>query len=346
MNAFEKNLLFFFHLARMRLFRKWTPLTVILNVTDRCNCNCRHCYADYASRHGRELTTRDWLGILRDLRRNGCHRVSFSGGEPLLRRDLGVLLDAAQGLGMGVTINTNGMLIPEHLDVCRKADVLAISVEGREGHHDQIRGSGTFAKMMSGLKAARRAGIKVHTNTVLNRLNAEDIDFVLDLAVEFGLKAEFALMIEKLTGRESPEERLKLPDGQTREVLRDIIRKKRGGKPILFSEQSYQSVLASWHDFAVDEVWTGSELPLMPTCPAGKIFGLIDADGTFWACPHLIGKIPAGNVLTSGVKEAWRQCGNHPCRGCFQVYHHEFSFLMDMKPLVLWNYIRDFLSRG
>ena len=84
----------------------------------------------------------------------------------------------------------------------------------------------------------------------------------------------------------------------------------------------------------------------MPPCPAGKLFGLIDADGRFWACPHLIDKVKAKNVLKVGVAEAWKVTRNHPCTGCYQVYHHDFGHLMNLKLPVLINYIKAAIGRS
>ena len=84
----------------------------------------------------------------------------------------------------------------------------------------------------------------------------------------------------------------------------------------------------------------------MPKCPAGEFFCLIDADGTLWACPHLLGKIKSKNALDVGVAEAWRVAREHPCRGCYQVYHHEFALLRNLDPRVVWNYFKTGIGLG
>ena len=84
----------------------------------------------------------------------------------------------------------------------------------------------------------------------------------------------------------------------------------------------------------------------MPNCPAGRFFCMIGVDGTLWACPHLIGKIGAKNALDVGVAEAWNTAGKHPCTGCYQIYHHEFSMLMDLNPKILWNYFKTAVGKN
>ncbi len=332
---------FFTNLLPLRIFGSRGPLTVIFNVTNRCNSNCKHCYATYYNRGSRkEMTTTEAKKLILDLRKNGSQRISFSGGEPLLREDIGDLIDHVNALGMGSTLNSNGILVPERLREIQRVDVLAISLDGRPEHHDIFRGEGTGEKALQAVKAAVEAGIRVHTNTVLHKHNLADIDFMLDLAKKHNFRTEFALAITNIFGDGVPAAEIKPTNYEVRNALRYIAKKKKEGAPILFSAAAYESVLNCWEDFAVEGLMHSPAPKGMPKCPAGKFFCLIDANGTLWACPHLIGKIPAKNALEEGVAKAWRIATEHPCTGCYQVYHHEFSLLMDAKPEVVWNYVK------
>jgi MoaA/NifB/PqqE/SkfB family radical SAM enzyme len=332
---------FFLKIFPLKIFGTKGPLTVIFNVTNRCNSLCKHCYAAYYDRdHTQEMTTAEAKSLIVALRENGCQRISFSGGEPLLREDIGELIDYVNSFGMGSTLNSNGILVPQRLPDIENVDVLAISLDGRPEHHDIFRGEGTAAKALEGLKAAVTAGIRVHTNTVLHKYNLEDIDYMLDLAKQYGFKTEFALPITNIFGEGVSADEIKPTNTALRNALTHIIQKKKKGAPILFSAVAYESVLSCWEDFAVEGVLDTTAPTGMPQCPAGKFFCLIDATGTLWACPHLIGKIESKNALDVGVAEAWRVATEHPCTGCYQVYHHEFSLLMDANPKVLWNYVK------
>lgn len=336
-----KSAEFLAKMAWLKISGRKTPLTVILNVTNSCNCRCKHCYAAYPSRDkSKEMTTEDARKLIRDLRKNGCRRISFSGGEPLLREDIGELIDYVNSLGLNSALNTNGILVPDRLDVLKKLDVLAISLDGRPEHHDILRGKGTGEKALEGVRRAADAGLCVHTNTVLHKHNLEDIDYMLNLAGECGAKAEFALAITSIFGNGAGADDVKPSDEEFRRALKHIIRRKREGARVLFSALAYESVLSCWKDFSVEGVLDGPPPEGMPKCPAGRLFCLIDADGAMWACPHLIGKVEAKNALDVGVAVAWRTAGNHPCTGCYQIYHHEFSLLMNLNARVLWNYFK------
>lgn len=335
------NFLFIIRLVRMKLTGKSLPLTVIFNVTNRCNSRCKHCYASYFNRSTKnQMTTKEVKRVIKDLKDNGCLRISLSGGEPLLREDIGQLIDYAKSLGMNVALDSNGFLVPERLNDLKNLDSLAVSLDGKPEHHDLLRGKGSALKALEGIKRALEAGMKVNVNMVINRYNLNDIDYLIGLARKFGFKMEFNLMITNIFGEGISGEEIKPTNEQFKKSIKKIIKLKKEGAPILFSADAYESVLNCWQDFSIEGIINGEPPKGMPLCPAGRFFCLIDADGTLWACPHLIGKIKAKNALKAGVARAWQVANNHPCKGCYQIYHHEFSLLMNLKPEVLWNYFK------
>jgi MoaA/NifB/PqqE/SkfB family radical SAM enzyme len=290
------------------------------------------------------MSTRQIKDLISDLRDNGCLRISFSGGEPLLREDIGELIDYARKMGMSVTLNTNGMLVPQYLSALKNLDSLAISLDGRPEHHNILRGEGTGEKAISAIKQAVEAGIRVNVNTVLNKYNLHDIDYMLDLASRHGFKVEFNLAISNIFGQGLTPDEFKPTSEEFRKALKYIIRKKKEGAPVFFSAAAYQSFLDCWADFSIEGIMDAPAAKGMFRCPAGKVFCLIDADGMLWACPHLIGKIAAKNALEAGVASAWRIATRHPCRCCYQIYHHEFSLLMNLDKRVVWNYFKQWAN--
>jgi MoaA/NifB/PqqE/SkfB family radical SAM enzyme len=336
-----KNVKFFAKLSHMKLTGRSFPISVIINVTNRCNSMCKHCYAAYYTmKTSTDMTTAEINKVIKELGENGCQRISFGGGEPLLRNDIEELIDSVISNGMSCTLNSNGILVPKKIDILRNLDALAISLDGRPENHDAFRGTGTGDRALAAITAAVEAGIRIHTNTVLHKYNLGDVDYILDLAGKYGFKAEFNLVITNIFGDGASPEDVKPTTEEFRNVLRYIIKRKKEGAPILFSAAAYESVLNCWKDFGVEGIMNESPPAGMPECPAGKFYCLIAADGTLWACPHLIGKIEAKNVLEVGVAEAWRIATSHPCTGCYQVYHHEFSRLMNLDPRVIWNYFK------
>src|SRR3954463_11540359 len=86
------------------LGRKY-PLMVTLSVTDRCNFRCEYCKLPEMDRD--EMSTADWLRAIDELADAGMARVTLMGGEPLVRKDLGVLIDRLKERGINIAMNTN-----------------------------------------------------------------------------------------------------------------------------------------------------------------------------------------------------------------------------------------------
>ena len=86
------------------------PLWLLAEVTYACPLHCVFCYnpVDY-TQHGPELTTQEWLKVLRDARAAGSVQCGFSGGEPLVRDDLEELVAEAHKLGFYTNLLTSGI---------------------------------------------------------------------------------------------------------------------------------------------------------------------------------------------------------------------------------------------
>ena len=85
---------------------------VVWNMTRRCNLKCLHCYSSSKNiPYRNELTTDEARAMLRDLAAFGSPVMLFSGGEPLMRKDLPDLARYALAQGMRAVISTNGTLI-------------------------------------------------------------------------------------------------------------------------------------------------------------------------------------------------------------------------------------------
>jgi radical SAM protein with 4Fe4S-binding SPASM domain len=103
--------------AEAKLWKSKRPALESLDIelTERCNCNCIHCYinlpADDSNAIQSELSTEDVKEILREAASLGCLRVRLTGGEPLLREDFSEIYTAARRLGIRVAFLTNATLI-------------------------------------------------------------------------------------------------------------------------------------------------------------------------------------------------------------------------------------------
>jgi MoaA/NifB/PqqE/SkfB family radical SAM enzyme len=138
-----------------------TSRTVQIHLNRLCNLSCLHCYSRSGPGEREKLSLGAVAAFMADARAEGYERVAFSGGEPFLHPDFREIVLEAHRLGLSPVAVTNGTV----LDGRRAAalphlDLVAVSVDGPEPVHNQLRGSGTaFARMAKGLETIRASGV-------------------------------------------------------------------------------------------------------------------------------------------------------------------------------------------
>ncbi len=162
---------------------------VVWNITRRCNLKCVHCYALAKDRaFDNELTTAQGKALLDDLAAFGVPVILFSGGEPMVRKDLPELAAYAVEKGMRAVISTNGTLItPEKARILKQIGLsyVGISLDGMQAVNDRFRGvRGAFAAAMQGIENCKAAGIKVGLRFTINKFNLDEIPKMFQLLEE------------------------------------------------------------------------------------------------------------------------------------------------------------------
>ncbi|MGD1973095.1 MAG: 12,18-didecarboxysiroheme deacetylase [Desulfobacterales bacterium] len=167
-------------------FSKDKRPVVVWNVTRRCNLKCVHCYAHAKNTSfDNELSTDQGKKLIDDLAEFGSPVMLFSGGEPLVRKDLPQLAAYAVEKGMRAVISTNGTLItPDTARNLKKIGLsyVGISLDGMEEINDRFRGvSGAFKSALEGIKNSQAAGIKVGLRFTINKFNVSEIPKIFQL---------------------------------------------------------------------------------------------------------------------------------------------------------------------
>ncbi|MFH1578516.1 MAG: radical SAM protein [Candidatus Omnitrophota bacterium] len=159
---------------------------VIWNVSQRCNLNCIHCYSDSHNRlYSGELSTEEAKGMIRGLAEFNVPVLLFSGGEPLLRKDLFELNRFAKELGLRTVISTNGTLISEVIARQIKEagfDYVGISLDGIAENNDRFRGKkGAFKQALLGLRNLNALNQKAGLRFTITRHNYSDLPAIFKL---------------------------------------------------------------------------------------------------------------------------------------------------------------------
>lgn len=167
------------------------PLSVLLELTHRCPLACPYCSNPIALAALREeMDTAGWRSLLQQAADMGVLQAHFSGGEPMLRKDLPELVAHARALGLYSNLITSGVAGGEPmLDQLQAAglehvqlsvqDVDAAGAARIAGYRNSLSKKREFAA------AVRARGLPLTINAVLHRHNAERVPGMIALALEW-----------------------------------------------------------------------------------------------------------------------------------------------------------------
>ncbi len=165
---------------------------VVWNITRRCNLKCVHCYA-----HAKAINFKNALSyevgksLIDDLAAFGVPVILFSGGEPLIRKDLPDLAEYAVKKGLRAVISTNGTLISKEKARILKdigLSYVGISLDGMEEINDHFRGTnGAFKAALKGIENCQNVGIKVGLRFTINKLNVGEVKNIFTLVEEMDI---------------------------------------------------------------------------------------------------------------------------------------------------------------
>lgn len=254
--------------ARVTGRNVWSAVTFL--ITLRCNLRCRYC--DFPRHADRELDTEATLRLLAGLRRGGTFRLSISGGEPLLREDLGAVVRRAVDLGFVTSVVTNALTLADRLDDVGPAQFVLTTVEGDEATHERIRGKRSWSRTLAGLEALRRRGgprlaviCPVHTG------NLHAIEEPLRVAEQLGMRAFFQ-PVEVRDGWKGRAFDGRLTWEQATDVFRRLLAWKQAGRPV-GNSTAYLRLMTA-----------GVRPRLREVCPAGRYVVTILPDGRATPC--------------------------------------------------------------
>ncbi|TCQ91735.1 pyrroloquinoline quinone biosynthesis protein PqqE [Rahnella variigena] len=166
------------------------PLWLLAELTYRCPLQCPYCSnpLDFA-RQEKELTTAQWIKVFEEAREMGAVQIGFSGGEPLVRKDLPELIRAARDLGFYTNLITSGIgLTEKKIDSFAQAglDHIQISFQASDEElNAALAGNAkAFQQKLAMAKAVKAHGYPMVLNFVLHRHNIDQIDKIIDLSIE------------------------------------------------------------------------------------------------------------------------------------------------------------------
>jgi radical SAM family uncharacterized protein len=214
------------------------PLFCGHKLTYNCNLRCKMC--PFWKRPSKDSSIEQEKAILKRIYDSGVCAIAFEGGEPLLREDLVEILAFSRSLPLHTSLVTNGTLLESRINEIAPYinGVVYVSLDGLEKTHDKIRGvNGSFRKAVEGIMASREK-VSVTINTTIMAENIHEIEDLVKLANEMGVRISVAVAHEYCNAKVSAP-----ASHEVREIAGKLVEMKKKGYPLVNSP-SYFKVIA------------------------------------------------------------------------------------------------------
>jgi len=310
------------------------------NVTANCNLKCKHCYNNslHENNKNKELSTQKAEKMIEQAIPLGLRSILFTGGEPLLRKDLLKLMKFAKSKKLLVFLASNGTLIDENFIKNYKGiiDKINLSLDGSSPKkHDKIRGlKGSFLKTIKSIEALSNI-FKVSIAFTAHDQNLDDLLAVAKIARKYNVQLTIKRFIPIGKGVKSG---LTLSRSKYKVLIEEInnLKKKQDvsfGDPFSFSGNR--------------------DINFYGGCLAGINFLNIDFNGNVYPCTKL--KIRIGNLKNDLLETIWnnseilkelrsrslkgkcKECDRiFSCGGCRAAAYAETGDFLDEDPLCFY----------
>lgn len=283
---------------------------VILYVTAGCNLRCITC--SYREPLPNELTLDEYREIFGQLKLQGLRRVVYSGGEPLLRRDLPEICMLAEKTGAQQSLLTNGLLLEKRAkEVLPFLDEIIISLDGPDAEtHNRIRGLNSFDQILRGVELVTGSSGRpsISFRCVVQRRNFRKLDEMVELGKRLGIDRISFLAADVQTdafhrdqaGFAAPTGEILLDSsecGEFRESVRDFFEKRKTEFASHFIAESPQKIM---HLVEYYEAHQGISPFPRNECNAPSVSMVINSRGEVLPCYFL----PSyGSLRTSALPD-------------------------------------------
>lgn len=266
------------------------PIAAYLNITERCNLECKTCY--FSAKKvvmTKEMSLRECLLVMDKLAEGGVKHLIVAGGEPTIRKDIVKIISNANRRFTSVTLITNGTLMSKRLaqELVGFVDLFQVSLDGpNEVVNSQIRGKGAFVKTTKGIESLKKAGAdKILLVCTVTKTNIDSISEMAKLADSLGV--EFGSSIFLASGYGACNEHCLSPAWQ--DLLSDFRNE-------IFHLVADENKYSEGNSFT-----TSSNLRIGLSCGAATLLISIGPDGAIYPC-HVFHKSEfcIGNLLDGG----------------------------------------------
>ena len=271
--------------------------SVTFYITTRCNLRCVFC--DRWRNKPVEINTKEALNIVDQLCDFGVTYINYSGGEPLLRKDLEEVAKSSSDYGCINTINTNGTLIDEKRakSISKVFDIITVSLDGFKKLHDGTRGiPGTYDKVMRALKALKKVeGAKVGVATTIYSANWDQVINLFEYLKDFVDFVSFQPVGGSFFRPFPPPKAFSIPMEKVDEFVDKLMEFKRKNENYLINPYWFIDGLRDYFKFRLRE----------RLCDAGELYAGVNWLGNLLLCPIRDDTV-IGNLLKTPLRDLWK----------------------------------------
>jgi radical SAM protein with 4Fe4S-binding SPASM domain len=285
------------------------PIYAVWEITLQCDLACRHCGSRAGHARTDELSTAECLDLVRQMAELGVMEVTLIGGEAYLRDDWTDIIREIRKFGMSATMTSGGRgITAEKARAGKEAGLesVSISIDGNEATHDRLRGvKGSYQSAFQAMDLMRAAGVKVSTNTQINRLTLPELPELLEaLAAHGGHSWQLQLTVPMGRAADEPEVLFQPYEMLELFPLLGDLKKRADELRVRIWPGNNIGYFGPYESVLKGNMPRGH----MASCGAGRSTLGIEADGAIKGCPSLPTEAwTGGNIRDNSLKDIWER---------------------------------------
>lgn len=285
------------------------PISIHISLTDRCMYNCLHCSAKGRVLEN-ELSTEEWINVFKGLQDMNTSVIGLTGGEPLLRDDIEMLIESIDDRSSVVLFTTGLNFTMEKALKLKEKGLFGVGISLdshiKEEHNKLRRDEDAFGNAIKGIETASKAGLYTIVQTVVLRrdINEEKLCNLFSLAKKLGAH-EVKILEPIISGNLLLKEDLDeiVYDNKSRKKLIEI--QHRANKAGIYPKITTFAYTESKEKYG---------------CGAGTQHSYISSSGDLYPCDFV--PMNFGNVKNEKVSKLWMEMNEaigNPKIGCFAM---------------------------